>query len=139
MERYLAQKKSSGHFDWRYNNKRSSMPQGKVLRLVLLSPAIAHWSFDGWKSSQDTNTTDTGTGAYIVDLPTTELPVGSRVCFTFYWSEADKWEGADFEVIIESKETGTKCSPRLNIRLHIQDERNFYDFCRVCRFRQTLC
>lgn len=108
VERYLAQKKSANHFEWRYNNKCSSTPQGKVLRLVLLSPAKARWSFDGHKSFEDTNTTDTGVGAYIVDLPTTELPVGSLVSFTFYWTETNKWEGADFEVTIEPKETGTK-------------------------------
>jgi hypothetical protein len=45
-----------------------------------------------------------------VDLPTIELPVGARVSFTFYWTETNKWEGADFEVTIESKETGTKAS-----------------------------
>jgi len=89
------------------------MPQGKVLRLVLLSPARAHWSFDGWKSFEDTNTTDTGVGAQIVDLPTTELPVGSRVCFAFYLPETNKWEGADFEVTIEPKETGTKVSSEI--------------------------
>jgi glucoamylase len=86
------------------------MPQGKILRLVLLSPAVAHWSFDGWMISEDTKTTDTGLGVYFVDLPTGELPVGSRVCFTFYWSEANKWEGADFEVVIKAEETETKAS-----------------------------
>jgi glucoamylase len=110
VERYLAQKKVASHFGWRFNNKASSMPQGKILRLVLLSPSMVHWSFNGWMNTEDTNTTDTGLGVYFVDLPTTELPVGARVCFTFYWSEADKWEGADFEVIIEPNETGTKAS-----------------------------
>jgi hypothetical protein len=48
-----------------------------------------------------------------VDLPTTELPLGARVCFTFYWTETNKWEGAHFEVTIEPKETGTKVSSEI--------------------------
>jgi glucoamylase len=107
VERYQVQKKSARQFDWRFNNKCSLMPEGKILRLVLFSPALVHWSFDGWKDRHDTNTTDTGIGAYIVDLPTMRLPVGSRVDFTFYWNEVDKWEGKDFEVFVAPKETRT--------------------------------
>jgi glucoamylase len=110
VERYLVQKKGASYFDWRFNNKCSSMPQGKILRLVLFSPALVHWSVDGWMAYENTNTTDTGLGAYIVDLPTTKLLLGSRVCFTFYWSEVNKWEGTDFEVIIESEKTETDVS-----------------------------
>src|SRR5262245_4861318 len=113
VERYLVQKKCASQFDWRFNNKCSLMPQGKILRLVLFSPALVHWSFDRWKDSHDTNTTDTGIGAYIVDLPTNSLPVGSRVVFTFYWTKVDKWEEKDYEVIIEPKETGTTDSPEI--------------------------
>jgi hypothetical protein len=47
-----------------------------------------------------TSTQDTGLGVYIVDLPTQDLVVDS-VCFTFYWCEADKCEGANFQVVVE--------------------------------------
>jgi glucoamylase len=82
VERYQVQKKSAACVDWRFNNKISSMPQGKILRLTLLAPASVHWGFDGWAISHDTNARETGLGAYIVDLPTKQLPVGSYVCFT---------------------------------------------------------
>ena len=42
---------------WRFNNKCRTMPQGKKLRLVLPAPALVHWSFDGWRTAQDINTT----------------------------------------------------------------------------------
>jgi glucoamylase len=117
VERYVVRKKCASQFDWRFNNKCSFMPQGKILRLVLLSPALVHWSFDLWEDRHDTNTTDTGIGAYIVDLPTTGLPVGSRVVFTFYWTEGSKWEGTDYEVIIEPKEKGTTDSLEIEYSL----------------------
>ena len=100
------------------------MPQGKILRFVLVSPALVHWSFDRWKNSHDINTTDTGIGVYIVDLPTTDLPVGSRVVFTFYWTKVEKWEGKDYEVIIEPKETGTADSLGIEYSLAHLGERN---------------
>ena len=77
------------------------MSEGKILRLTLLTPALVHWSFDAWRTSRDTSTRDTGLGAYIVDLPTKELPAGARVCFTFHWREENKWEGTDFQVMVE--------------------------------------
>jgi len=101
VERYQVQKKTAAHVDWRFNNRLSSMPQGMVLRLTLLMHASVHWSFDNWVTSHDTNTRDTDLGAYIADLPTWELFAGDRICFTFHWPEADRWEGKDFEVIVE--------------------------------------
>jgi glucoamylase len=88
-------------FGWRFNNKARSVPRNKKLRIVLLSPAMVHWSIDGWKSSQDTNARDTGLGTYILDLPTASLPVGSQVVFTFYWPQENRWEGTDYTVVVE--------------------------------------
>ena len=36
------------------------MPCGKTLRIAVLKPAIVHWSMDGWNTSLDTHTRDTG-------------------------------------------------------------------------------
>ena len=49
---------------WRINNKPRSIPRNKKLRIKLLSPALVHWSLDGWKTSVDTNTRDTGLGIH---------------------------------------------------------------------------
>jgi glucoamylase len=101
VQRYQVEKRTSAYFAWRYNNKPRSMPCGKILRLVLLAPAMAHWSMDNWKTSQDSNSSDTGLGIHVIDLPTAKLPVGQTICFTFYWREADRWEGGDFTVRVE--------------------------------------
>jgi hypothetical protein len=42
-----------------------------------------------------------------IQMDETALPIGTRVDFTFYWTEVDKWEGKDFEVLVAPKETGT--------------------------------
>jgi hypothetical protein len=84
------------------------VPQGKILRLTLLVPAVVHWTLCAWVTSQDTNTRDTRLGAYIAELPTKEVLAGNRVCFTFYWPEADGWQGANFEVAVEPAGLQTK-------------------------------
>jgi len=101
VQRYLIEKPTRQIFGWRFNNKTRSVPRNKTLRLVLLTPALVHWSIDGWKSSQDTNTRDTGLGTYILDLPTASLPAGSSVVFTFYWPKENRWEGTDYSVVVQ--------------------------------------
>lgn len=67
---------------------------------MLLNPALVHWSIDGWKTSVDTNTRDTGLGIYTLDLPTASLPVGSQIVFTFLWTQENRWEGTDYSVVV---------------------------------------
>ncbi len=100
VKRYLVDKHKRQIFGWRFNNKTRAIPGGKTLRLILLSHAMVHWSVDGWATSHDTETRDTGVGIHTLDLPTTSLPVGSQAAFTFYWPEENRWEGTDFTVAI---------------------------------------
>ena len=102
VQRYVVEKQSATHFEWRFNNKCRTMPQGKKLRLLLPAPAMVHWSFDGWRTTQDTNTRDP-LGIYVADLPTNKLNPGEQVLFTFYWQNQQRWEGTDFSVTIESQ------------------------------------
>jgi len=101
VQRYQVEKPVRQIFGWRLNNKTRSVPRNKKLRIVLLNPAVVHWSIDGWKSAQDTNTRDTGLNTYVLDLPTASLPAGSQVVFTFYWPQENRWEGTDYGVVVE--------------------------------------
>jgi glucoamylase len=100
-QRYLVDKPVRQVFGWRFNNKARTVPRNKVLRIVLLSPGFVHWSIDGWKSFQDTNTRDTGLGIHTLDLPTATLPVGGQAAFTFFWPKENRWEGTDYVVTVE--------------------------------------
>ena len=102
VKRYLVEKHVRQIFGWRFNNKTRSVPRNKTLRIVLLSPGRVHWSIDDWKTSHDTNTRNTGLGIHTLDLPTASLPAGGEVVFTFFWPEQNRWEGADYRVIVES-------------------------------------
>jgi glucoamylase len=101
VKRYLVDKVQRQIYGWRVNNKPRSIPRNKKLRVILLKPATVRWSLDGWQTSQDTETRETGLGTFILDLPTASLPVGSAVSFTFNWAEENRWEGVDYVVGIE--------------------------------------
>jgi len=77
-----------------------AMPAGHTLRVETLATAVVHWSVDGWRTVRDTATRDTTLGVHLADLPTTALRVGDRVELTFYWPDANRWEGADFVVCV---------------------------------------
>jgi glucoamylase len=100
LERYVKQGTVSRHVPWRFNHKIRELSHGQTLRLETLSPAVIHWSADGWRTVQNQPTLATGLGVYLADLPTGTITTGSEVQFTFYWPEADRWEGADFSVKI---------------------------------------
>jgi hypothetical protein len=42
-------------------------------------------------------------GVYYADLLTDKLHAKSKVSFTFFWPEADRWEGNNFEIEIAPK------------------------------------
>jgi glucoamylase len=100
--RYIEGKTTSRYFGWRFNNKTRSLPAGKRLRIAVLAPAVVHWSFDHWQHTEDTETRDTGLGVFAADLPSHELPAGSQILFTFFWTQGLRWEGEDFRLLVEN-------------------------------------
>jgi glucoamylase len=101
VKRYLVDKHKRQIFGWRFNNKTRSIPRGKTLRIISLSPALVRWSIDGWNTSHDTDMRNTELGIYTLDLPTASLAPDAQATFTFYWAKDDRWEGTDYSVKIE--------------------------------------
>ncbi len=101
VERYLKNSVPARYFNWRFNNKPRSMPCGKRLRVLMIESALVHWSFDNWQTWQDTESKESGWSFQHVDLPTETLPSGRQIVFTFYWKNAGRWEGRDYQLTIE--------------------------------------
>jgi len=102
VQRYQVEGRKSDYFGWRFNNKTRSMPPRKKLHLTLLEAALVHWSFDGWHTTQDTATRDTGLGVHAADLPTDALLPGHEIVFTFLWLHSQRWEGVNYSVVVEN-------------------------------------
>ena len=96
--RYLGKMIPVPYFIWRFNHKIRRVPSGRVLRIETLAPARVRWSDDDWQTVRDEASRDTGLSLWSVDLPTEALAEGRTVRFTFFWPDADRWEGVDFEV-----------------------------------------
>ncbi len=99
-QRYVVERTTSRLAWWRFNHRIATIAHGRPLRIETLVPCIVHWSADGWQTIHDSASHDPGLGEHIVDLPTDGLSAGTVVCFTFYWSEAGRWEGADFALTV---------------------------------------
>jgi glucoamylase len=105
VTRYQKNKTTSKLCSWRFNQKTRTIPEGKRIRIETLAPATVHWSLDNWKTASDSKTVDTGLGVHYLDLPTDRLSQGSNVIFTFFWPEANRWEGTDFQVAVTGRTT----------------------------------
>jgi len=100
VQRYLVEKTGSPHAIWRFNQRRRAVRAGLILRIEVLAPALVHWSNDGWQTVYDWPTRDMGVGVHLVDLPTGDLHAGDRIDFTFFWPQAQHWEGTDYTVVV---------------------------------------
>ena len=98
--RYAQGSPAAGLEMWTFAHRPGEMRAGAGLRIITERPARIHWTMDGWKTAGDLATGAGGLGLHWADLRTAELPAGAQVAFTFYWPEADHWEGRDFSVAI---------------------------------------
>jgi hypothetical protein len=89
------------HALWSFERRPTAVTAGRKLRIQAPSPAVVHWSTDQWDTVRDTPLARLRGGVYAVDLPTENLPPGTRVLFTFYWPDAKRWEGQDFQLTVE--------------------------------------
>jgi len=79
----------------------NKLPQGKVLRILLPTGATVVWSDDLWKNTKKTETLEINVlGVWFADFPTTNLPDGSVIEFTFFFKEAQRWEGGNHPITI---------------------------------------
>ena len=98
LARYCGEQTPTAVHLWQFNLRSRTLPQGRVLRISVQTPAVLRWTADGWSSWQDLPTRDPGLGVHIVDLPTADLTAGREVTFTMRWLEAERWEGVDFTI-----------------------------------------
>lgn len=87
---------------WRFNHKVYSAKRGEPIRIEVRAKAIVHWSADQWQHADDANMCDSGLGLYYWDIPISAIKDSSIIEFTFYWTDAQRWEGGNFTIQIQS-------------------------------------
>jgi glucoamylase len=88
---------------WKFNRQVRTVPAGGVLRIQANTAFRLRWSFNQWNDVQVTESTALDTGHEYADL---HIPREQRgpICFTFFWKNAARWEGRDFQVGVVAKE-----------------------------------
>ncbi len=99
--RYVKKKVTSDKFMWKFNSKCRSMPKGNNLRIEAAAKCEIKWTVDDWKTINTNSASDIGLGIYFLDVNTKKLSSGNKIIFTFFWTEANKWENKNFTVYIE--------------------------------------
>ncbi|MER9578528.1 hypothetical protein NKI78_23210, partial [Mesorhizobium sp. M0400] len=102
VKRYIEGRTVSCLRAWRFNHMIRTVPAGKALRIELLARAVVHWSSDNWATVHDTETAANLFGIHLAELPVADAAPGNSpdnsIVFTFFWSDAGRWENADFSV-----------------------------------------
>lgn len=101
VKRYIEGRTVSRLRAWRFNHRIRTIPAGKALRIELLARAVVHWSSDNWATVHDTETAANLFGIHLAELPVADAAPGNSIVFTFFWSDAGRWENVDFSVGID--------------------------------------
>ena len=98
VQQDLLEKTDSRDGLWCFDDQIPLVSAGQPFRVETRVPALVHWSVDEWHTVHDAATRDTRLEVYRTELPTSDLPVGATIRFTFFWPDANRWEGNDFAV-----------------------------------------
>ena len=103
-DRYLSGRRGCKPMEiWKHNRQVSAVRQGFILRIQAGAPFLLHWTRDDWGTAEDSRSTPTSLGIEYLDIAILPEP-GGRIRFTFFWTDAGRWEGKDFEVAVVGRE-----------------------------------
>jgi glucoamylase len=85
---------------WKFNRQLRAMKPGQLLRIQTAEPFRLHWTADDWQHAHDTQSVPTLVGRHYVSIP---IPPGQKapIRFTFWWNQAERWEGKDYQVAMD--------------------------------------
>ena len=87
---------------WKFSRQARVVSAGATLRIQDSTPFRLRWSLSDWRDSADSASLTTALGIHYADII---VPEGQQapVRFTFFWPEAGRWEGRDFQVEVQEK------------------------------------
>jgi glucoamylase len=101
FQRYVVNPVKNRHEMWSARHPIRRLPPGKILRLIVAADATIVWSANHWASTNKADATPINAlNMWFADLPTKDCPDGSVIEFTFFWKEAQRWEGRNFSVAV---------------------------------------
>ena len=104
-KRYQGKRPAIQQAIWLPQSPNQKISVGQTLLVGMYEPGAIHWGIDGWQSTQDTATQDTGLGLHVAELETKTLLSGQRINFTFQRENRGEWLGRDFTIAVVSGES----------------------------------
>jgi len=96
-DRYLRTRGDRALEIWKPNRRVRTVEAGTILRIQADSRFILHWTNDEWRTEHDTRSVATALGIHFADVPVAQSQT-APLRFTFFWPEANRWEGTDYGV-----------------------------------------
>lgn len=82
---------------WMFPRQVKEVATGGTLRIQCPGRFRLRWTTDEWGTWRDDDCRDSGLGIGFVDIPVAP-DQSAPVRFTFFWLDADRWEGRDYMV-----------------------------------------
>lgn len=93
---------------WQFNHRRRTYPpDARTLRVAVRAPGRVVYTVDEWHTPRTEELRDSGLGLFYADL---DVAGAAAVEFTFFWTEAARWEGRNFRVEVERGPAGESAS-----------------------------
>ncbi len=92
---------------WKFQRQPATIPFDATLVVQGEAPFELRWTDDDWRTAHTERSAATVFGLHFVELPALGPPPGAYE-FTFYWPEADRWEGRNFRVATEPPRDGAR-------------------------------
>jgi glucoamylase len=101
FQRYVVTPVKSSHEMWSIRHSIRRMPAGKTLRVIVAAPATIVWSANDWASTNKVDAFPVNAlNVWFANPPTEDCREGSVIEFTFFWKEAQRWEGRNYSVVV---------------------------------------
>ena len=99
FQRYVVKPVKSRHEMWSVRHAIPRIQPGQILRLIVQVSATVVWTANNWATTNKTEATSVSAlNLWFADLPMEDCPDGAAVEFTFFWKDAQRWEGRNYTV-----------------------------------------
>jgi len=102
VERYQGARGPQPVEVWSFKRRARTVRPGATLRIQAGAAFRLRWSINDWAVVTDTASTSTVVGVDFVDIPVAAEQV-APIRFTFFWLQAEHWEGRDFVLRVERR------------------------------------
>jgi glucoamylase len=100
-QRYLSGVTKKKMEVWKFNRRVRFMHPGEMLRVIGEGRFRLRWTSDDWVSAHDSASQTNGLDIDYVDLVELVTTPGMIIEFTFFWIDANRWEGRNYLIAVQ--------------------------------------